>query len=160
MVAPSPVRVQDQRPTVPRHQNPVKCKRSLPSTAIDKTQLVPAEEVLARNGQFVGKEGKLTTLAIVLARESFFGDDVLKICTPKGHVDKPALPHQELMELKEVLRGAYPQFWSAPHLFESQWVTCKCLDSIGQACKRVRNQKKRLKAADFTDFLYYTQLHM
>ena len=44
------------------------------------------------------------------------------------------------MELKEVLRGAYPQFWSAPHLFESQWV--KCLDSIGQTCKRVRNKKK------------------
>ena len=101
------MRVQDQRPTVPR---PAKCTRSLPSTAIDKTQLVPAEEVLARNGQFIGKEGKVTTVAVVLARESFFGDDVLKICTPKGHVDKPALPHQELMELKEVLRGAYPQF--------------------------------------------------
>ena len=57
---------------------------------------------------------------MVLAREFFFGDEVMGQCTAKGHADKPGLPHRELMELKDVIKGAYPQYWNAPHAFESQ----------------------------------------
>ena len=64
-------------------------------------------------------------------------------CTPKGQRDLPGLPHQELLELKEMLRAAYPQFLSAPHAFESHWL--KAMDAIGQACKRARNHKRAMK---------------
>ena len=116
-------------------------KRALPSTSVDKSKLTPAQEVIANNVGLVGKDGKMTTLAVLLARESFFGEEVMGFCTAKGHADKPALPHAELMELKEVVKGAFPHYWNAPHAFESQWV--KCMDAISQACKRARNKSKK-----------------
>ena len=41
-------------------------------------------------------EGKAGTLAVKLAREAFFGDDVLVQCTPGGSRDLLALPCIEL----------------------------------------------------------------
>lgn len=83
----------------------------------------------------------MTTLAVVIARESFFGEEVMGQCTTKGHADKPGLPHRELMELKDVSNGAYPQYWNAPHAFESQWN--KCTEQISQECKRARNKLRK-----------------
>ena len=80
----------------------------------------------------------MTTLAVVLAWEAFFGHDVMGQCIAKGHGGKPTLHHQELMELKDMIKGAFPQYWKSPHKFESQWN--KCTD---QACKRARNRRKK-----------------
>ena len=44
------------------------------------------------NADLVGKDGKMTTLAVVLAREVFFGEEVLAQCTAKGCGGKPGLP--------------------------------------------------------------------
>ena len=107
--------------------------KSLPSSSIDKTQLKSPQDVLNENSHLASQVGKMTTLAVVLAREAFFGDQVMGQCTAKGHGDKPALLHQELTELKDVIKGAYPQYWNSPHTFESQWN--KCTDQISQACK-------------------------
>ena len=115
--------------------------KSLPSSSIDKTQLKSPQDVLNENSHLASQVGKMTTLAVVLAREAFFGDQVMGQCTAKGHGDRPALPHQELMELKDVIKGAYPQYWNSPHAFESQWN--KCTDQISQACKRARNKSKK-----------------
>ena len=84
---------------------------------------------------------KSTTLAVVLAREAFFGEEVMGRCIAKGHTDKPALPQNELMELKKVIKNAYPKFWHTPHAFESQWT--KCTDQITQACKRARTKANK-----------------
>ena len=99
------------------------------------------QDVLSENGHLASQSGKMTTLAVVLAREAFFGDEVMAQCTAKGHGDKPGLPHSELMQLKEVIKGAYPEYWNAPHTFEPQWN--KCTEQISQACKRARNKSRR-----------------
>ena len=113
----------------------------LPSSSIDKTQLKSPQDVLNKNSNLASQVGKMTILAVVLAREAFFGGQVMGQCTAKGHGDKPALPHQELMELKDVIKGAYLQYWNLPHVFESQWN--KCADQISQACKRACNKSKK-----------------
>ena len=97
--------------------------------------------MIAKNAQLVGRDGKMTTLAVLLAREAFFGEEVMGLCTAKGHADKPGLPHAELVELKEALKGAFPHYWNAPHAFKSHWV--KCMDAISQACERERNKSKK-----------------
>ena len=68
---------------------------SLPSSAIDKEKLKPAQDVLSANAHLASKVGKMTTLAVILAREAFFGDNVMGQCTAKSHTDKPGLPHND-----------------------------------------------------------------
>lgn len=76
------------------------------------------------------------TIAQLLAREAFFGEDVMAQCTPQGTRAEPALPRKELLELKRLM------FMKLPHeshaSFESIW--SKCMTSIEQACKRARRK--------------------
>lgn len=76
-------------------------------------------------------------LAVKLARESFFGTDVLAKCTVMGCRDFPALPVNELNELKQLIFSMFPTYWNTPIEFESK-VWCSCVTSIGQLCKRLR----------------------
>ena len=78
----------------------------------------------------------MTTLALILARECFFGEDVMIQCTPQGGSDKPGLPYAELMQIKEEIRKTFPQYWNAPQEIEYLW--SKCMGSFGHACKRLR----------------------
>ena len=84
-------------------------------------------------------ESKVGTLSVKLARQAFFGDDVLKRCTVHGVREFPGLPCTELRQLKETIFQLFPQFWKNPAEFESVW--CTCVESIGQACKRLRSNK-------------------
>ena len=59
-------------------------------------------------------EHKFSAVAVKLAREVYFGDEVLKKCTPRGHGDLPALPHQMLNTLKSTLYEWYPKYWGNP----------------------------------------------
>ena len=43
----------------------------------------------------------MTTLALILAQECFFGEDVMIQCTPQNGSDKPGLPYKELVQLEE-----------------------------------------------------------
>ena len=79
-------------------------------------------------------ESRIPTLAQKLAQESCFGENVLKRCTVMGYCDKPALPWEELNNLKQKVFGLLPQYWNNPIDFESTWE--KCVVSIGQLCKR------------------------
>lgn len=54
----------------------------------------------------------MTTLAVVLARESYYGEEVMGQCTAKGHGDRPGLPFDELMELKSAIRNAVLEFFT------------------------------------------------
>ena len=112
------------------------------SSVINKSKLQPAARIIKNNSDLVGKDGKVTSLALILARECFFGEDVMIQCTPQGGSDKPGLPHAELMQLKEEIRKTFPQYWNAPQEIEYLWV--KCIGSIGQACKRVRSKQKQV----------------
>ena len=112
----------------------------LPSSAIDKSKLQPAS-VIIKNNSHLAKEGTIGTLAQLLARESFFGEDVMVQCTAQGYGDKPGLPITELMLLKDEIRKTLPQYWNAPQEIELLW--SKCTDSISQACKRLRGKKSK-----------------
>ena len=76
------------------------------------------------------------TLAAKLAREAYFGEDVLAKCTVSGDRDLPGLPIVELQQLKQTLFAQFPAYWRSPHEFEPLWSTATT--SIGQLCKRLR----------------------
>ena len=121
------------RPVVcPRlvHKQTSKC---LPSAAIVSTKLVLPSEVIARYPKLLVAK-KAPTLAVKLAREAFFGDDLMGQCTVMGCREYPGLPSAELCRLKETLFSQFPAFWNNPVDFEGVWASC--VDAIGQACKR------------------------
>ena len=107
----------------------------LPSSDIDRTKLKNVHDVLKKYSN-LRVESKIGILAVKLAREAIFDDDVLRRCTPRGWNDMPALPQIELNYLKAALFGQFPRFWSCPEQFEKLWATAQ--ESLAQACKRLR----------------------
>ena len=83
-------------------------------------------------------EGKIGALAVKLAREAIFGDDVLRRCTPGGWSNMPALPQAELNLLKCTLFEQFPCFWTCPEEYEKTWAIAQ--EAIAQACKRLRKR--------------------
>ena len=126
----------------PTEPFPVKARcdlgKMLPSSEIDKTKLCPVNEVLAQYSNLI-YSSKVRTLAAKLAKECFFGDEVLVRCTVAGSRSFPALPVTELNELKRTVFRQFPVYWNAPQEFEGVWKDC--VDGIGQACKRLRHAK-------------------
>ena len=111
----------------------------LPSSPINHSKLVAAKEITDRNPKLMC-ESKVPTLALKLARESFFGEDVMAQCTVAGDRKLPALPVHELELLKNQVLTLFPAYWNSHHEFEPVWT--KCTASIGQACKRLRTNTK------------------
>ena len=64
----------------------------------------------------------MSTLAVKLARESFFGKEVMKRCTPQGKTEHDSLPDKELFELKLYLKQLFPALSKAD--FEGYWKAC------------------------------------
>ena len=71
--------------------------------------LRPVDEVLLLNAKY-RVLSKASTLAVKLAKEAFFGDNVLVRCTVAGSREFPGLPHKEMQELKGVMLRQFPQF--------------------------------------------------
>ena len=80
-------------------------------------------------------------MAAVLAREAYFGEEVMAQCTAQGYGDKPGLPAAELGALKEEIRRLYPNYLNNNLIFEEKWT--KCLESISSACKRARAKQAK-----------------
>ena len=114
-------------------------KAPLPSSVINKTKLVTPNSIIQSNPSLMCPS-KVPTLALKLAKESFFGDEVMARCTVAGSRDLPALPTNELHHLKHILLNLFPQYWRSPHEFEPVWNSCT--NSIGQCCKRLRRNGK------------------
>ena len=109
--------------------------QELASSEINKTQLKRIPDVLQKYKE-LRSECKIMVLAVKLAREAFFGDGVLKRCTPRGWNELPALPQAELNQLKATLFHQFPWFWTCPEEFAHKWTAAQ--ESIAQACKRLR----------------------
>ena len=77
-----------------------------PSGAIEET-LSAADDDIAHYPNLKGS--KLPTLAVKLAKEAFFGERIMKQCTPLGGRELPGLPTAELSKLKEALHSHTPQ---------------------------------------------------
>ena len=90
------------------------------------------EEPGAKSGS--GSIAKIPgVLAVKLARQAFFGDNLLKRCTPRAWLN---MPQADLNMLKVTLFKQYPRFWSCPEKFERKWAVAQ--EAIAQACKRLR----------------------
>ena len=76
----------------------------------------------------------MSTLAVKLAKESFFGKDLMAKCTVKGTREFGPFPEADLLKLKWFLSQLFPTY--TKHDFEEAWKTC--IDSIDQACKGLR----------------------
>ena len=75
---------------------------------------MPAKVVIDRNQGLIC-ESKVSTLALKLARELCFGEDVMVRCTVIGDRELPALPQHELDLLKsQILTLLFPAYWTAP----------------------------------------------
>jgi hypothetical protein len=81
-------------------------------------------------------------LAQKLAKEAYFGETVMVQCTVAGERDLPGLPELELKQLKSTLLSLFPQYWRSPFEFEAQWRHAE--ESIGQACKRLRTNSRKI----------------
>ncbi len=82
---------------------PVKFKENtlqLPSSSIKIAELTSAKKTIERYPKLV-TESKVGQLAVKLARETFFGDNVLMKCTVMGCGKLPALPKVEINKLKK-----------------------------------------------------------
>lgn len=90
----------------------------------------------------LAKLNKASTLAVKLAKDAVFGEDVIRKCTPLGGRDLPGLPTEELFFLKKSIFDLFPTEWKNPEELEATW--SNCIDSIGQACERIRAPKKQL----------------
>ena len=114
-------------------------EKALPSSAINKAKLVSPQVVINKYSKLRGNS-KAGTLAQKLAKEAFFGEAVMVECTVHGCRDHPGLPTAKLHQLKSTIQSLFPQYWTSPVEMESIWGSC--VDSIGQACKRLRHKKR------------------
>ena len=118
-------------PTPPSDTN------TLPSQQIPKTKLLTPQAILQKYSKLRG-EALAGVLAVKLAREAYFGPEVMKKCTVRGSRSLPGLPHTELCQLKQTVFSSFPQYWANPVEFEPVWT--KCSAAVGQACKALRSK--------------------
>ena len=127
-------------PSHHRPPRPIQASTSaLPSSCIEPWVGQKTIHKVIEANHKLSKVSKVSTLAVKIAREAVFGETVMKKCTAMGSRDLPGLPRKELFEIKKALFDLFPSYWSSCEEFESVWATC--IESIGQACKRLRLKK-------------------
>ena len=76
---------------------------------MNKDKIVSVSEVLSKYPSRCCTS-KVKTLAVKVAREAIFGDDVLIKCTVARERELPGLPVYELAQLKQAMFNLFPQF--------------------------------------------------
>ncbi len=95
---------------------------ALPSSEIDKSKLMSLDEFMSIHSSVIKRcKYGIYFWCRLLARQVFFGSDVLKRCTAYGHHKWPGLPIQELNECKQAVMNCCPALWNDPNEFEKQW---------------------------------------
>lgn len=97
--------------------------------------LLPPDDVVSKYGK-LKNPSTMARLSVKLAREAFFGKDVMMKSTVCGQRSHAGLPEAELYNLKLFLVQLFPFLNKAE--FEDKWK--ECLVSIGQACKTMRSK--------------------
>ena len=92
----------------------------LPSSAIPQHMLKTVDQVLQENYK-VRAEASVGTLCQILAKEAFFGKELMEQSTLNGAWDSPGLPQQELNNLKATMFQLFPRFQNCPKQFEPLW---------------------------------------
>ena len=106
---------------------------------IDKSKLISPQEVVDKHPQFLNWS-KMSTLAVKLSKESYFGNELMSLCTVKGTGKFHALPEPLMKEFKVfLLELSVPRCVPTRLEFEVLWKDC--VEAIGQACKNLRTCK-------------------
>ena len=79
----------------------------LDSVSIDKSKPLPVDVVVAKYPRLRVVE-KASRLAVKLAKESVFGEEVMRQCTVFGTRQLPGLPREELFQLKKAASTSSP----------------------------------------------------
>lgn len=113
----------------------------------DSLEKQEAQEMLITPTQVVLKykalqvPSKFPKLAVKLAREAYFGENMMNSCTVRGTRGQKPLPADGLESMKSFLRClSVPKIFTTQVDFEECWKAC--LISVGQACKNSRLKKK------------------
>ena len=109
----------------------------IPESDICQSQLISVDAALQKYSHLL-IDSQFGAFAVRLAKEVFFGDNVLKQCTTRGRGGCPALPHKVLTALKMTLFYNFPDYWTKPEAFEQKWIGAQ--ESIGQMCKHLRRK--------------------
>ena len=102
----TPTAVEQGTSSAPFQPSPLPIKstnrdKALSSSVIRKEKLVAPSDIFAKYPN-LRCASKIKTLAVKLARDAIFGDDVLIRCTVAGGRDHPGLPVNEPSNLKQV----------------------------------------------------------
>ena len=120
----------------------VAIKKANPLPTINDAELIDPHQVIAKYPKLLSVT-KVPTLAVKLAKESFFGKEIMACCTVRGTGQYHALPETKLKQLKEfLLKLCVPR--NIPTTLEFEVVWKGCTEAIGQACK---SQRKLLKSS-------------
>ena len=115
-------------------------KEENPLPPIDKASLLEPEAVLEKYPKLM-TSAKLSTLAVRLSKEAYFGKTIMALCTVRGTGSFHALPGEELSKLKMLLfQQSHPRLIGNRVEFENTWKAC--VEAIGQAYKSLRKPKK------------------
>ena len=120
-----------------------KVRNPLPSSEVDKRDLMSVEEFLSLHSTEI-KEGKYTMshLCRRLACECFFGKEVLTKCSPLGCGTHPGLPVAELNQLKQTLMDCFPRYWDDLSAFEAEWNKV-WIGAISDLCAKLKKEHRR-----------------
>jgi len=111
----------------------IKNKENNPLPPINTSVLIQPEQVIEKYPKMM-KISKIPTLAIKLAKEAYFGKQIMSKCTVRGTRALHALPETELQQMKKFIKElCYPHLVVSIIEFENVWKAC--VEAVGQACK-------------------------
>ena len=108
----------------------------IPVPTIDTSKLWTVQEVLTKHRRDINvcSAGRLCCKLVCYA---FFGEDVMRACTPLGMRDRPGLPSADMAKLKETMISQFPIYQRSPIDFEGVWE--KCINALQQCCNKLRH---------------------
>jgi hypothetical protein len=79
---------------------------------------------------------KISRLAVKLAREAYFGSELMRASTVYGCRNIPGLPKHKVDDLKKFLCLIFPDLRQNPTILEDKWK--QCVHAINHACASLR----------------------
>ena len=116
-------------------------QNSLSSSAIKTENLRSIEDTISLPNFPTVTTSNAGKIAIIFARESLFGTEVMAKCTPLGAGRLNGLPVAELYRLKQLMLQHFPQYWHNARSFEAVWK--KCQIALEYCCSSLRRKIPR-----------------
>ena len=91
-----------------------------PTIGQSKQKLLPTSEIVTKY-PYLREDSNTGELAATLARESFFGKELMRWSTVLGFKDYPPLPADGVQALKQTILSVCPEYQQNPRAFESLW---------------------------------------